>query len=665
MRFILCILFLMPFVALQAQQTDTLAKIQVLQQVDIKADHQQAEGFTFYRTNKLSTTEDILSRLPGVNLVKRGAYGMEPMLRVYSANQINLTIDGMKMYGACTDKMDPVSIYVEPNSIQTIQVNHGASGTSMGSNIGGSLNMQLKQPDFNCHHKIRGQVAQSYTSVNNGLATNFSLETAAKKFAFRLSGVYRTADNYQSPKGEIAFSGYNKYGITTGLAYQLHSKHTLRTDYVYDLGKHIGFPALTMDVGSAEAHILSLTHLYIPTKSFILSAETKLYANTIYHTMDDTRRPNVPIHMDMPGWSETAGFWHELKAGNEKHHWFWRLDGHSAYTRADMTMYVPGEKPMYMQTLPTNRINNSGSSLAYTYTKDSSYRIQANVRADFFQQEAYYTIGAQQWEIMNQDITQSRTNVLKNFSLSLNKRLTRTLRIQPMVAYGERLPSANERYGFYLYNRLDGYDYIGSPELKPETSLQGELQLRGTHQKVEWFAQYYYHHMEGYIYPYLLKNYSAMTIGARGVKSYSNIGHAIVQGIESGLQWKIHQQWLYIAAAKFAYAETNQGEPLPQIMPLKTQQALRYKHRIVQVQLEHDMALAQNRINHPSGENSTPSYQLMNLRLSKNIPIKKCILQLGLGCENMWNTLYREHLDWGGIPRPGRNWVLNITFMMY
>ena len=29
--------------------------------------------------------------------------------------------------------------------------------------------------------------------------------------------------------------------------------------------------------------------------------ETKLYFNTITHTMDDTKRPDVPIHMDMLG----------------------------------------------------------------------------------------------------------------------------------------------------------------------------------------------------------------------------------------------------------------------------------------------------------------------------------------------------------------------------
>ncbi|MDZ7648357.1 MAG: hypothetical protein U5K54_14875 [Cytophagales bacterium] len=71
----------------------------------------------FFRANKSATTEDILSRLQGVYLIRRGNYGQEPMLRGMTGGQINLTIDGMKMFGACTDKkLNPVSTQIEPQN---------------------------------------------------------------------------------------------------------------------------------------------------------------------------------------------------------------------------------------------------------------------------------------------------------------------------------------------------------------------------------------------------------------------------------------------------------------------------------------------------------------------------------------------------------------------
>ncbi len=646
------------------QQTDTATRVHILSHVEIRAE-QQVEGFTFYRGNKLSTTEDILSKLPGVNLIKRGAFGLEPVLRVYSSNQINLTIDGMKMYGACTDKMDPVSIYVEPNSIDAIQVYHGASGTETGSTIGGSLNLQLKQPDFNCHRTLRLQAAQSYSSANKGFCGNFSIETSRNKLALRLSGVYRKANNYKaSDATEIPYSGYNKYGVNTGIAYKPNKKNTLRIDYLYDLGKQIGFPSLTMDVGKAVAHIASATHFFQPLNGIIQSAETKVYFNTVYHSMDDTHRPNVIIHMDMPGWSETIGFWHQLKVKKNRHIMNLRLDGHRAYTRADMTMYVPTEKPMFMQTLPTNNINNCGLHVNYIYSKDSLYFISGAIRVDYYRQWAEYTIGALQWEVMDHDITVPQQDMLKNISVAHNRKLNKWINLQQTVSYGERLPSSNERYGFYLFNRLDGFDYIGDPELVPEQAIQAEVQLKINRRDHSWFLQYYYHYINNYIYPYQLENYSPMTIGARGTKSYTNINYATVQGFEFGGQWEISEQWVYIVNGKFAYASTHSATPLAQVMPYKTQQAIRYKHRLLLVQTEYDIALAQKRINHQSGEESTPAFQLMNIRTSKNITIKKHIIQIGLACENVWDKNYREHMDWGSIPRTGRNWLINLGILI-
>ena len=71
-----------------------------------------------------------------------------------------------------------------------------------------------------------------------------------------------------------------------------------------------------MDVSLAKAVIASVSYEYSNKERFIKSLETKIYANSITHVMDDTKRPNVPIHMDMPGWSDTYGFYIKSKANS-------------------------------------------------------------------------------------------------------------------------------------------------------------------------------------------------------------------------------------------------------------------------------------------------------------------------------------------------------------
>ena len=67
-----------------------------------------------------------------------------------------------------------------------------------------------------------------------------------------------------------------------------------------------------MDVAKAEAFITSLAYKHqFPSnggdgRGALESWETKGYYNHITHVMDDTTRPDVEIHMDMPGESWTA-----------------------------------------------------------------------------------------------------------------------------------------------------------------------------------------------------------------------------------------------------------------------------------------------------------------------------------------------------------------------
>src|SRR5690606_18392661 len=99
---------------------DTLPT-KLLSEVFIQTTRDESDTLqNFFRANKSATTEDILSRLPGVFLIRRGSFGQEPMLRGMTGGQINVTLDGMKMFGACTDKMDPVTIYVEPQNLKSM-----------------------------------------------------------------------------------------------------------------------------------------------------------------------------------------------------------------------------------------------------------------------------------------------------------------------------------------------------------------------------------------------------------------------------------------------------------------------------------------------------------------------------------------------------------------
>lgn len=654
------ILSAVPVSAQQLMSDSSIRQVNLKDVMICATDSGLSEAFTFYRTGKLSGTEDMLSRMEGVNLIKRGAFGMEPMLRAYSAGQINVTLNGMKIYGACTDKMDPPTVYVEPGNLQKAQVTQGASGSLMGSSVGGHLNMQLREAAFQCHQKPIVNVFSQYASVNQGFNAGATVNVNSKKVALRINTTWRNANNYKAGgQQEILNSGYKKLNMHVNGVWKLPRQQRVLVDYMLDEGRDIGYPSLTMDVSKARMQLIALTH----RKEWIhASFETKVYYNTITHLMDDTHRPETAIHMDMPGWSYTAGAYSQFALQKGIHQLQVRVDAHRAETRADMTMYPLNEKPMYMQTLPGNILSNTGGSVRYQMGLGKRYASGVTYRMDGYEQYAIDQTGILQWRGFGYDVSNPQHDLLHNASVFVTRKGKWGI-TELTTAYGSRLPTSNERLGFYLYNRGDGYDYIGKYDLLPETSTQIEIKQSIRIQPVLVSVTAFHHIIQHYITGYVLEGYSPMTIGARGVKTYMNT-QASLSGFEATVSAKFAKVFTYQANGRYTYGVVGDGNPMQQVPPFKLIQALRYQRKAMQVQVEQIASAAQQRINTGFGEQETSAWSVFNIRFGYGWPIGNSAIQFNLALDNIFDARYREHLSWGGIPQPGRNVMVGVNYYL-
>jgi iron complex outermembrane receptor protein len=98
---------------------------------------------------------------------------------------------------------------------------------------------------------------------------------------------------------------------------------------------------------------------------------------------------------------------------------------------------------------------------------------------------------------------------------------------------------------------------------------------------------------------------------------------------------------------------------MPLIPPLKSVTSLLYKLKKFNIQGEWEWSAAQHRVSTSFDEQITPSYSILALRADWKLSSN---WQLSGGIENILDKRYREHLDWGGIPRMGRNLYINIVY---
>src|SRR5690606_1387895 len=118
----------------------------------------------------------------------------------------------------------------------------------------------------------------------------------------------RKAGNYYDGNNEeVNHSQYNKFNTSLGLAYKTSPFSAVRVDAIFDKARNVGFPTLPMDLWLSRAIITSASYKQLFEHGLISVWDTKVYYNAVEHYMDDTKRPENLVHMDMPGWSTTYG----------------------------------------------------------------------------------------------------------------------------------------------------------------------------------------------------------------------------------------------------------------------------------------------------------------------------------------------------------------------
>lgn len=643
------------------QQSDSIKTFQLQEVIVIGNDRQSDDLMDFYKVNTPSTTEEILSRSQSVNMIRRGNYGLEPTIRGFSAGQINLTIDGMHIQCACTDKMDPITIYVEPQNLYSIDVMTFSNGLPFGSTVGGSVNFQFANPIYN---QTSMNSSVGYQSAANAYNGNFTFNTGNDKLALRLNGVYRKSNNYRAGNGEIIpFSYYKKTNFSLNANYSLSENEEIKSAVLFDDGWNIGYPALPMDVGYAKARIYSLSFSSLNTSDAILSIDGKIYANSITHFMDDTKRPSVPMHMDMPGWSNTYGGYVEGQLDFASDHITkLKAEVYRTDVRAEMTMYPPEGEPMFMLTLPDTRRWFTSLFVKDDWNFAESYFLSASARIEYINSLVTSEFGRQQLSVFGFDTEQPKNILLLNGALNFTKQINDKFDVSAILGYTERAPSFNEAYGFYLFNSFDGYDYIGNPELNVEQSLNTEIVFQYYSDLFDLKAAGFYNQINNYMIGIVDKSLSAMTIEANGVKVYNNINYAIISGTELSLFIRPVDNLKSLTTLKYQIGKDNNSEPLALISPLKILTSLTYQIKKLGLQGEIEYAAPQNNVRASVGEQKTASYLLLHLRLSYNLPFNDLSLLVNAGVENLFDANYRDHLDYGSIPRPGRNIYASISF---
>ena len=655
-------------------QSDTIAtSSQKLDEVVVVS---RGQGGKRSAKGQVATIDEHLQELSHVELVRRGSYAWEPTVNNMQTERLSTTIDGMKIFYACTDKMDPVTSYVESGNLQSISLNSGLNGNPQATgNIGGALDLRLRKAGFSNDHRLHGL---NGLSAQAGYETNGSVQVygadgshSSQRFYVNGGAFYRHADNYKAGGNKkVDFSQFQKVNAFVNGGFKFPSfggteggYDALETTFIYDRATDVGYPALNMDVAKAEAFITSLAYKHLFADSKLESWETKGYYNHITHVMDDTTRPDVEIHMDMPGESWTAGAYSLLTGSFGRHQAQLNLDGYYNRLFADMTMYPGGAAPMYMVTWPDVGTLNVGAALTDNIRLNSESSLHLSGKLSWQHQRLNSDEGYKALSVffpgMKQAYHQTTGRIAASYQWSMANG-----QWSIGAGWGSRAPTVTEAYGYYLNNTFDQYDYIGNPRLKNESAIElntnYQFTIDNSQFTIGFDANAFF--FSNYIIGQFENRLSVMTVGAEGVKVYGNIDHATIANASLSADWRPIRGLRWSAKGTYSLGRDDEGDRLPLIAPFTYQSRLSYATGPLSLQAELKGHARQAKYGQKYGETETAAWTIVNLSAHYQFSIVNSQFTIRAGVENLFDKDYATYSDWCHIPQKGRNIYMNLSF---
>ena len=686
--------------------------IKELMAVEIVDDHIEMHAYSKVTLKDADLDEhpvrdigDFLREIPNVHAVRKGGANLDPVIRGFKFNQLNIQVDnGLRMEGGCPNRMDPTTSHVEAGDIEAIEVVKGPFALRYGPVMGGVVNMLTINPRPFDKFQVHLKANIGYESNWNGQRQHFTVLGGGQKVFFSFTGNNAVYGNYSDGNGDQVSSSFTKFGFTGKLGFAPAKNHRIIIMYSEFYARDVMFPSLSMDERDDNTRLYSFDYNAHDISDVIKTVSFKAYYSNVDHTMDnlsrgfsDTAAVVSNIIADRMGYRGEIG----LNIGDNSH-LFLGLDGYQIMKDGNRDKLMIGQPRPMMGKVPLKHedlwnnamINNYGFFSEYRWDK-AKWEVVGAMRLD------YNTASSDSISLMSMskppiDLigikAEDTESSFVNFSASagVTRKLNDKMSLGFSFGRGVRSPSMIERFIINLPVGNDNYEYIGNPNLKPEANNEFDLVYRYQHTNIGGFELTgFYSIIQDYIGGVYLPPsvQKPLMQSVLGVKKFENLGTANMYGFEfsyatpsryklkatltasmtSGTIDEVEVLEVDPVSGKVTGSHLVQNDHLGEIPPMEANLNVSYSFlndKIVPLFTLRYVA-AQNNISTAMQELTSDSFTLLGFRLvykhNNNLTV------VG-GVNNMLDNAYYEHLNRrilgtdSRIYEPGRSFYINLIF---
>lgn len=662
-------------------------KIEELEEFNVFGNREKNQPYRVEHINKeqIETSQSnsigsLLREEPNVSGVRKGAVGIDPVVRGLKYSQLNVQLNsGVKIEGGCPNRMDPATAHIDMNDLLRITILKGPFGLKYGPNFGGVVNLETQQPKYYSKYETHVSAMMGAQTNHSGFKTNLKLNGGGQKLAYDFSGNWKKYGDYTAGNGEKVNASFNQYNLAGALAFQPAKGHSIQLGVDRSWGRNIDFPALPMDERSDDTYIYGLDYIGKQISETVNFIRAKIYSSQVHHIMDNKNRPfsdTVVAVSDINAVNNGGRFGINLNLFGGRFETGSEYEQITKDGERTKNLIMQPNLPVITEDLWNEAIINNLGIFAEYQKQSKSINWIVAARLDYNTANSNPLIRKKK----NGDVVYENSDTESQYTnFSLSGGLTWNINSSNVMTFslgsGTRSPDMTERFIILLPIGYDRYDYLGNPQLKPETNNELDIGYRLSKPK---FGQFqlsgFFSYITNFIYgeevpPSVVK---PQTPGVLGVKTFINIDKAYLAGFELSYASPEQFQWQFLLNAAYTLGINPTIDPadaLPEIPPFETDIKFRYRFFNDRLIPELDLRLvaAQNRVSIDYSEQTSPAFTSLDFKLTYQFNKQ---LKVFAGVSNIFDTAYYEHLNRNiiGSTQPlyevGRMFFLDLIFKL-
>ncbi len=628
---------------------------------------------------------EIFKYTPGFSILKKGNYAMEPVLRGFKFEQLNVQFDGgIHSTNACPNRMDPGISQISIEEIEKVEVIKGPYNVRFGPSFGGIINIISRRPQRN-GKTVSGWIEGGYQSNGNNLFTSMFASVVQKKWDIAVSAGYKDYGNYKSGNGTEIVSSFKRSGYTAKAGYNVNEKQRIQVSLRQSFARDVMYPGLPMDAEEDNSTIISADYGATDITKTVFSLKIKTYYSYIDHLMVNWYRPAYKmVHAATPVTATNYGGRFELglKAGGKDvlyagaDYQFIGKDG-----SRHREVYINGctnppthfdpPKEFYDKVWQNSQKGDLGFFVENKLELNNLLVWQTGLRLDI----SSYDIKDPENdfnELYDGNIKPD-TKIDPTINSVLTYKLNENLTLQWPVAIAYRSPEITELFINHLTVGKDAYEYVGNPNLKSEGNMQTDLILQKKGKTFTFYLDGFYSYLNNYITAVVDTTIPRKYMKCKDpkfTKRFVNIDQAYMTGFEAGFDYYFLDYFDFNLGASYTYAQNvTLDEPLPEIPPFTVNTGITFTKNNFTAILNARIASKQDRVSTSFNESTTPGFNVFNIYLTYS-PWK--FMDVNASITNIFDENYAEHLSrpYKSMStkslyyEPGRSFNISVRFKL-